>query len=184
MSADRDPRAASRAGQGPRGYDWVIVTSPNGARARIARVASCPRSRRSGPERRRLSVRSESNRPSCHASRHRTGLLAEFPRPRGARALRGHESSPEADRGARRRFRGALHDETRHSDRPAGGRLVVLASGSAARSFADLGVEDHAVTIGPPDDPGSSIGGTARARGGGDARSRGPHRRGDRLASP
>jgi uroporphyrinogen-III synthase len=133
------------------GYEWVIVTSPNGARelARRAR-GSLPKVAAVGPGTaetlRELGIEPAFvPRVSSQA-----GLLDEFPRPEGRILFAAAE-------GARRHAIDALQADfvplyrTRlvSPERPPAGDVVVLASGSAARSFAVLGGDVPAVTIGP-----------------------------------
>jgi len=129
------------------GYDWVIVTSPNGARelrrrmtgsrARVAAIGQATADAFGGAD-------------LVPAVSTQEGLLAELPRPTGRVLFAGAE-------GARR----LLVDELRaefvplyrtHELTPAvplEGDLVVLASASAARAFGRLAVHIPAVSIGP-----------------------------------
>lgn len=133
------------------GYDWVIVTSPNGAEhfarrrhGRLPRVAAIGRGTAEA-------LAAHGIRPDL-VPRVATqeGLLAELPRPPGRVLFTGAE-------GARR----LLVDELRadfvplYRTRPTSpkgplrGDLVVLASPSAARAYADVGLPIPAVSIGP-----------------------------------
>jgi uroporphyrinogen III methyltransferase / synthase len=133
------------------GYDWVVVTSPNGAeqfarrrRGRLARVAAI------GPGTAETLAANGIEADLVPRVSTQEGLLAEFPR----------ESSRVLFVGARGARR-LLIDELRadfvplydtalvEPDRLPEGDLVVLASPSAARSFAALGVGVPAVSIGP-----------------------------------
>ncbi len=132
------------------GYDWVVVTSPNGADL-FAR-------RRSGDHARIAAVgpgtaetlRTFGIEPDLVPSvSTQEGLVEQFPRPTGRVLFVGAE-------GSRRVLADALDADfvplyrTRLL-RPSApdGDLVVLASSSAARSFAALGAPLPAVTIGP-----------------------------------
>jgi len=129
------------------GYDWVIVTSANGARELRRRMTGTPsRVAAIGP----ASAEAFGGADLVPAVSTQEGLLAELPRPAGRVLFAGAE-------GARR----LLVDElgatfvplyrTRAlepADQPAGD-LVVLASASAARAFGALGVALPAVSIGP-----------------------------------
>jgi len=78
------------------------------------------------------------------------GLLAEFPQPAGRilfAAAEGARRGPVDALGAD--FVALYTTRLVRPTTPPEGDLVVLASGSAARSFAALGVEIPAVTIGP-----------------------------------
>jgi uroporphyrinogen-III synthase len=133
------------------GYDWVVVTSPNGARELVTRASGdLPQVAAVGPGTaetlRELGVE-PAFVPSVSSQ---DGLLAEFPRPAGRvlfaaadGARRGPSDVLGADFVALYTTRLVTPPE-----RPAGD-VVVLASSSAARSFAELGVEIPAVTIGP-----------------------------------
>ena len=135
-----------------RGYDWVIVTSPNGARELVSRArGELPKVAAVGPGTAET-LRELGVEPAfVPRVSSQDGLLAEFPRaPAGARALRRRRGRAAGRRGARRRLR--RRSTRRGSSRPTAppeGDLVVLASGSAARAFAELGVDIPAVTIGP-----------------------------------
>lgn len=140
-----EPRAVDTSG-----YDWVIVTSPNGAdlfarrragdQARIAAVGAGTAE----------TLRTFGIEPDLVASvSTQEGLVAQFPRPAGRVLFVGAE-------GSRRVLVDALAADfvplyrTRLLRPPAPeGDLVVLASGSAARSFAALGAPLPAVSIGP-----------------------------------
>jgi uroporphyrinogen III methyltransferase / synthase len=129
------------------GYDWLIVTSANGARelrrrmrGRPRRVAAIGRATAAAFGRVDLVPRVSTQE----------GLLAELPRPAGRVLLAAAE-------GARRLLVDELSADfvplyrTRElvPDEPLEGDLVVLASPSAARAYARLGLAIPAVTIGP-----------------------------------
>ena len=132
-------------------YDWVIVTSPNGAehlarrrQGRLPRVAAI------GPGTAEA-LAAHGIRPDL-VPRVATqeGLLAELPRPSGRVLFAGAE-------GARRLLVDELRADfvplyrtsPRTPTEPFRGDLVVLASPSAARAYADLGLAIPAVSIGP-----------------------------------
>ncbi len=133
------------------GYEWVIVTSPNGARelARRAR-GTLPKVAAVGPGTAET-LRELGIEPAFVPKvSSQDGLLEKFPQPEGRILFAAAE-------GARR---GAIHAleadfvplyRTRlvSPGEPPDGDLVVLASGSAARSFAAVGIDIPAVTIGP-----------------------------------
>lgn len=132
------------------GYDWVVLTSPNGAELFAHRRAGVlPRIAAVGPGTAET-ARSFGLEPALVARvSTQEGLLDELPRPAGRVLLVGAE-------GSRRALIEALGADfvplyrTRLL-RPAApsGDVVVLASGSAARSFAALGSPLPAVSIGP-----------------------------------
>jgi uroporphyrinogen-III synthase len=133
------------------GYDWLVVTSPNGA-DEIARrlIGTRPRVAAVGPgtaER----LREHGIEPAFvpHVS-NQDGLVAEFPRPHGRvlfaaaeNARRGPISALAAD------YLPLYGTRLVQPERAPEGDLVVLASGSAARAFARLGAGVPAVSIGP-----------------------------------
>jgi uroporphyrinogen III methyltransferase / synthase len=133
------------------GYDWVVVTSPNGAehfarrrRGRLPRVAAI------GPGTAEA-LAAHGIRPDL-VPRVATqeGLLAELPRPPGRVLFAGAEAARrllvdelQAD------FVPLYRTEPRRPETRPDGDLVVLASPSAARAYADLGLAIPAVSIGP-----------------------------------
>ena len=132
-------------------YEWLIVTSPNGA-DEIARrlVGTRPKVAAVGPgtaERLREHGIEPAFVPRVSSQ---DGLLADFPRPEGGVLFAAAEN-------ARRRPIDALGADyvplyrTRlvRPESPPDGDVVVLASGSAARAFSWLGVDVPAVSIGP-----------------------------------
>jgi uroporphyrinogen-III synthase len=137
-------------GDGPvdvSGYDWVVLTSVNGARELRRRMTGTPG---------RVAVIGQA---TAHAfggadlvARVSTqeGLLAELPRPAGRVLFAGAEGARpllaeelDADVVALYRTRELTPAE------PLEGDLVVLASASAARAFGRLGAGIPAVSIGP-----------------------------------
>ena len=133
------------------GYEWVIVTSPNGARELARRAnGSLPKVAAVGPGTAET-LRELGIEPAfVPRVSSQDGLLEEFPRPEGRILFAAAE-------GSRRRAIEALQADfvplyrTRlvTPEQPPEGDVVVLASGSAARSFAALGADVPAVTIGP-----------------------------------
>ena len=133
------------------GYDWVIVTSPNGARELARRATGrWPRVAAVGPGTAET-LRTLGIEPAfVPRVSTQDGLLAEFPRGAGRVLFAAAE-------GARRRPIDELRADvvplyrTRLVQPPVvpEGDVVVLASGSAARSFAALGASIPAVSIGP-----------------------------------
>ena len=129
------------------GYDWLVVTSANGARELRRRMAGRPR---------RVAAIGQATADAfggadlVPAVSTQEGLLAELPRPagrvlfaaaEGARRLLAEEL--DADVVALYRTR-----ELEPRERIAGD-LVVLASASAARAYGRLDVHIPAVSIGP-----------------------------------
>ena len=139
------------------GYDWVIVTSVNGARELRRRLTGVPaRVAAIG----RATAAAFGGADLVPRVSTQEGLLAELPRPAGRVLFAGAE-------GARR----LLVDELEATfvplyrtlelepDWPPGCELVVLTSPSAARAYSRVGADLPAVSIGPET--------TAAARAGG-----------------
>lgn len=132
------------------GYDWVIVTSPNGAdlfarrregnHARIAAVGP-------GTAETLRSVGIEPDFVPLISTQE--GLLDEFPRPSGRVLFVGAEGSRRVLIDALDADFVPLYRTRLLRPAPPQGDLVVLASGSAARSFAAVGGTQAAVSIGP-----------------------------------
>jgi uroporphyrinogen-III synthase len=142
--------AVEPVGDGPidlDGYDWLLVTSPTGARelrrrsrgsaARVAAIGAATAAALGGAD-------------LVPAVSTQEGLLAELPRPAGRVLFAGAEGARRllveelgADFVATYRTR-----ELRPSE-PIDVNLVVLASPSAARSLAATGARIPAVSIGP-----------------------------------
>ena len=133
------------------GYDWVIVTSPNGARELVERASGeLPKVAAAGPGTAET-LRDLGVEPAfIPRVSSQDGLLAEFPRPAGRvlfAAAQGARRRPIEELGAD--FVALYTTRLVTPTHPPEGDLVVLASGSAARSFAELDVDIPAVTIGP-----------------------------------
>jgi uroporphyrinogen-III synthase len=134
-----------------RGYDWVIVTSANGAAELASRAAGAlPRVAAIG-EATAEALRSRGIEPAfIPRLATQEGLVDEFPRPAGRVLFVGAA-------GARRLiverlgadFRAVYRTHELRPDHPPEADLAVLASPSAARAFAALGAEMPVVTIGP-----------------------------------
>jgi uroporphyrinogen-III synthase len=131
------------------GYDWVVVTSPNGAAELARRGRNLPRLAAVGPGTAEA-LREHGLEPSfVPAESSQDGLLREFPRPPGRVLFAAAE-------GARRTAIDGLGADlvplyrTRLLEPdPPDGDVVVLASGSAARAYAAIGGTAPAVSIGP-----------------------------------
>ena len=164
------------------GYDWLIVTSPNGADEIARRGRNLPQVAAVGPGTAET-LRAHGIEPAFVPRRVVAGrAAARVPATRRPGALRGGggraraaRSRSSAPTSSRSTARGCSS-----RSRPAGD-VVVLASGSAARAYAGIGGAAPAVTIGPETTRVARVG-RARGRGrGGDARSRRPRRRGARC---
>lgn len=132
------------------GYDWVVVTSANGAEELLRRArGELPSVAAIGPGTAEV-LRVHGCEPALVPDvSTQEGLLEELPQPAGRVLVAAAE-------GARRLLVDALGADfvplyrTRPlSPAPPDGDLVVLASGSAARAFASLGIDLPAVSIGP-----------------------------------
>jgi uroporphyrinogen III methyltransferase/synthase len=137
-------------GDGPidvSGYDWVVVTSVNGARELRRRMVGRPRRVAAIGEATAAALGGADLVPAVSTQE---GLLAELPRPAGRVLFAGAE-------GARRLLAEELGadfvplyrtSELEPAVAPAGD-VVVLASASAARAFGRLGAGVPAISIGP-----------------------------------
>ena len=131
------------------GYEWVIVTSPNGADEVARRAQNLPRVAAVGPgtaERLRELGIEPAFVPQVSSQ---DGLLAEFPRPAGRvlfTAAEGARRTPIDVLGA---DYVPLYRTRLLTPKPPDGDVVVLASGSAARAYAAVGGRVPAVTVGP-----------------------------------
>jgi len=133
------------------GYDWAIVTSANGAhelgrraRGRPRRIAAIGKATATALSAHGLDADLVSTVST------QEGLLEELPRPAGRVLVAAAEAARRVLVEALDADFVALYRtlELRPSP-PPDGDLVVLASGSAARAFARLGVDIPAVSIGP-----------------------------------
>jgi uroporphyrinogen-III synthase len=132
-------------------YDWLIVTSANGARELARRLTG--RARRIaaiGPVTAAVLAERGLAADLVPAVATQEGLLAELPHPAGRVLVAAAE-------GARRLLVDALGADfvplyrtvELRPETPPAGDLAVLASGSAARAFAALGLDVPTVSIGP-----------------------------------
>ena len=131
------------------GYDWLIVTSPNGADEIARRGVNLPRIAAVGPGTAEALHEHGIEADFVPRESSQDGLLREFPRPAGRVLFAAAE-------GARRRPIEELDADfvplyrTRLlTPDPPEGDAVVLASGSAARAYAGVGGAAPAVSIGP-----------------------------------
>jgi uroporphyrinogen III methyltransferase / synthase len=132
------------------GYDWAIVTSPNGAVELARRGTGRPKHVAAiGPGTAAALARRGLAANLVPRVSTQEGLLAELPRPAGrvlfagadgARALLVTELGADFV---------SLYRTTELRPLPPTGDLVVLASASAARAFGVLGADVPAVSIGP-----------------------------------
>jgi uroporphyrinogen-III synthase len=131
------------------GYDWLVVTSVNGAAEIARRGRNLPRLAAVGPGTVEA-LRQHGLEPSfVPTEASQEGLLREFPRPAGRVLFAAAE-------GARRTAIDGLGADfvplyrTRLlQPEPPDGDVVVLASGSAAKAYAWIGGDAPVVSIGP-----------------------------------
>jgi uroporphyrinogen-III synthase len=133
------------------GYDWVVVTSANGAEQLVSRhVGALPQVAAIGPQ--TAGVLAAHGIPVAFVPSEATQdtLVAEFPRPSGKVLFVGAEearglivSELQAD------FRPVYRTRRLRPARPPDGDLVLLASPSAAAAFAELLVDLPVISIGP-----------------------------------
>ncbi|MHB8642574.1 MAG: uroporphyrinogen-III synthase [Gaiellaceae bacterium] len=131
------------------GYDWLIITSPNGADEIVRRGQNLPAVAAVGPgtaERLREHGIEPSFVPRVSSQE---GLLAEFPRPAGRVLFAAAENSRRGPIDALDADFVPLYGTRLLTPSPPPGDLVVLASGSAARAYAAIGGDLPAVSIGP-----------------------------------
>jgi uroporphyrinogen-III synthase len=130
------------------GYDWVVVTSPNGAAELLRRGRGLPRIAAVGPGTAEVLEAAGVEPAFVPTDSSQDGLLREFPRPAGRvlfAAAEGARRGPivELDADFVPLYRTRLLAPV-----PPDGDVVVLASGSAARAYAAIGGRVPAVTIG------------------------------------
>ncbi len=131
------------------GYDWLIVTSPNGADEIAARGRNLPAIAAVGPGTAEA-LRAHGLEPSFVPSESsQDGLLREFPRPPGRVLFAAAEGARRGPIDALGADFVPLYRTRLLAPEPPGGDVVVLASGSAARAYAGIGGAAPAVTIGP-----------------------------------
>jgi len=139
------------------GYDWVIVTSVNGARELRRRLTSRPRQVAAIGAATAEALGGADLIPAVSTQE---GLLAELPKPAGRVLFAGAQ-------GARRLLVDELGADFLPLYRtvelvppiPLVGDLVVLASASAARAYAQTGARIPAVSIGPETTAAASVAG-------------------------
>jgi uroporphyrinogen III methyltransferase / synthase len=131
------------------GYDWVVVTSPNGAAEVARRGRNLPQVAAVGPGTAEM-LRSLGIEPAfVPAVSTQEGLLEEFPQPYG-RVL-----FAAAEHARRKAIDGLgadfvpLYRTRLLTPEPPDGDVVILASGSAARAYAGVGGSLPVVSVGP-----------------------------------
>lgn len=131
------------------GYDWLIVTSPNGADEIAARGRNLPAVAAVGPGTAEA-LRGHGIEPAfVPRESSQDGLLREFPRPAGRVLFAAAEGARRGPIDALGADFVPLYRTRLLAPHPPDGDVVVLASGSAARAYAGVGGSAPAVTIGP-----------------------------------
>ena len=131
------------------GYDWLIVTSPNGAEELVRRGRNLPRIAAVGPGTAET-LRAHGLEPAfVPAESSQEGLLREFPQPAGRVLFAAAEGARRGPIDALGADFVPLYRTRLLQPEPPAGDVVVLASGSAARAYAGIGGRAPAVTIGP-----------------------------------
>jgi uroporphyrinogen III methyltransferase/synthase len=131
------------------GYDWLVVTSPNGADEIARRGRNLPRVAAVGPGTAET-LRGHGIEPAfVPAESSQDGLLRELPRPTGRVLFAAAEGARRGPIDALGADFVPLYRTRLLTPAPPAGDVVVLASGSAARAYAAIGGAAPAVTIGP-----------------------------------
>jgi uroporphyrinogen-III synthase len=131
------------------GYDWLIVTSPNGADEIARRGRNLPQIAAVGPGTAET-LRAHGLEPAFVARESsQDGLLREFPRPTGRVLFAAAEGARRGPIDALGADFVPLYRTRLLRPEPPAGDVVLLASGSAARAYAGIGGRAPAVTIGP-----------------------------------
>lgn len=129
------------------GYDWVVVTSPNGARELLRRAqGTMPRVAAIGE------ATAEAIGHADLVARVSTqeGLIAEMPDPAGRVLVAAAESArPNLVEALSADFVPLYRTHAMHPDPAPAGDLCLLASASAARAFGVLATGIPALSIGP-----------------------------------
>jgi uroporphyrinogen-III synthase len=131
------------------GYDWLIVTSPNGADEIARRGRNLPQVAAVGPGTAEA-LRAHGIEPAfVPVESSQDGLLRELPRPAGRVLFAAAEGARRGPIDALGADFVPLYRTRLLEPEPPAGDLVVLASGSAARAYAAVGGSAPAVSIGP-----------------------------------
>lgn len=131
------------------GYDWVVVTSPNGAAELLRRGVGLPAVAAVGPSTAET-LRAAGVEPAfVPRESSQDGLLREFPRPAGRVLFAVAEGARRTAIDGLGADAVALYRTRLLTPVPPDGDVVVLASGSAARAYAAAGGTAPAVSIGP-----------------------------------
>jgi uroporphyrinogen-III synthase len=131
------------------GYDWLIVTSSNGADEIALRGRNLPQVAAVGPGTAEA-LRAHGIEPAfVPRESSQDGLLREFPRPAGRVLFAAAEGARRGPIDALDADFVPLYRTRLLAPEPPAGDVAVLASGSAARAYAGVGGDAPVVTIGP-----------------------------------
>ena len=131
------------------GYDWLVVTSPNGADEIARRGRNLPQVAAVGPGTAEA-LRAHGIEPAFVPSdSSQDGLLRELPRPAGRVLFAAAEGARRGPVDALGADFVPLYRTRLLGPEPPAGDVVVLASGSAARAYAAVGGRAPVVSIGP-----------------------------------
>jgi uroporphyrinogen III methyltransferase/synthase len=131
------------------GYEWAVVTSPNGADEVARRARNLPKVAAVGPGTAET-LRRHGIEPAFVAKVSTAdGLVGEFGKPAGRVIYLAAENSRRGPIDALGADFVPLYSTVLLHPDPPPGDVVVLASGSAARAYAWAGGEAPAVSIGP-----------------------------------
>ena len=131
------------------GYDWLIVTSPNGADEIAQRGRNLPRIAAVGPGTAEA-LRAHGLEPAfVPKESSQDGLLREFPRAAGRVLFAAAEGARRGPIVELQADFVPLYRTRLLQPAPPDGDVVVLASGSAARAYVGIGGQAPAITIGP-----------------------------------
>jgi uroporphyrinogen III methyltransferase / synthase len=131
------------------GYEWAVVTSPNGADEVARRARNLPKVAAVGPGTAET-LRRHGIEPAFVATVSTAdGLVAELPGPEGRVVYLAAENSRRGPIDALGADFVPLYSTVLLDPEPPEGDVVVLASGSAARAYAWIGGTAPAISIGP-----------------------------------
>jgi uroporphyrinogen III methyltransferase/synthase len=132
------------------GYEWAVITSPNGADEVARRVRNLPPNVAAVGPGTAETLRGHGIEPAFVATVSTAdGLAAEFPKPEGRVVYLAAENSRRGPIDALGADFVPLYSTVLLQPDPPVGDVVVLASGSAARAYAVVGGEAPAISIGP-----------------------------------
>ena len=131
------------------GYEWAIVTSPNGADEVARRALNLPKVAAVGPGTAET-LRKHGIEPAFVATVSTAEMMVkEFPKPEGKVIYLAAENSRRGPIDALDADFVPLYSTVLLQPDPPEGDVVVLASGSAARAYSFIGGRAPAVSIGP-----------------------------------